>query len=72
MLFGSGMSDGNSHSTQNLPLVLAGGLGRGGRHLRYPDETPLPNLHLTVLEWLGTPADRLGNSTGPLDQLSIA
>jgi len=71
LLYGSGMSDGNAHSTENLPLVLAGGAGGGGRHIRYPQDTPLPNLHLTLLDWLGTPVDHLGNSTGTLKHLSL-
>ena len=72
LLYGSGMSDGNSHSTENLPLVLAGGAGVGGRHLRFAGETPLPNLHVTLLDWLGVKVDHLGNSTGPLSPLSLA
>jgi hypothetical protein len=39
---------------------------RGGRHLKYPDDTPLPNIHLTLLDRLGTPVDHLGDSTGEL------
>lgn len=73
LLYGSGMSDGNLHATEDLPLVLVGrGAGKGGRHLRYPGDTPLPNLHLTLLEKLGTPVDSLGDSTGALEHLSLA
>jgi hypothetical protein len=73
LLYGAGMSDGNLHATENLPLVLMGsGAGKGGRHLRYPGTTPLPNLHLTLLDKLGTPVDHLGDSTGELEQLSLA
>jgi hypothetical protein len=67
VLYGSGMSDGNSHSPNDLPVVLAGGgIGRGGRHLKFSKETPLPNLHLTLLDWLGVPVEKLGDSTGAL------
>jgi hypothetical protein len=72
LLYGSGMSDGNSHSTENLPLVLAGGASGGGRHLRFTGDTPLPNLHVTLLQWLGAPVDHLGNSTGTLQPLSLS
>jgi len=72
LLYGSGMSDGNAHATTNLPLLLVGGgTGRGGRHLRYPGNTPLPNLHLTLLDSLGVPVDSLGDSTGRLEHLSL-
>ena len=40
--------------------------GPGGRHVRYPAETPLANLHLTLLDRLGVPAESLGHATGPL------
>jgi hypothetical protein len=67
LLYGSGMSDGNSHSPYDLPVVLAGGgVGRGGRHLKFGRETPLPNLHLTLLDYLGAPIEHLGDSSGPL------
>ena len=42
----------------------------GGRHLRYPDETPLTNLYLTVLQKLGVPAESIGDSTGVFKELS--
>ena len=67
LLYGSGMSDGNAHATDNLPLlVVGGGVGKGGRHLRYPGDTPLPNVHLTLLDKLGVPIDSHGDSVGPL------
>jgi len=43
---------------------------KSGRHVRYPLDTPLANLHVTVLDKLGVPVDRLGDSTGRLDLLS--
>jgi len=73
LLYGAGMSDSNQHSNRALPLVVfGGGAGRikGGRHIRYPEGTPIANLHLTMLDKLGLPLDRIANSTGPLDLLS--
>ena len=70
LLFGSGMSDSNRHLPLNVPTLVVGGRSaglRGGRHLRYPDGTPLANLQLTLLDRVGVPLGRLGDSTAPLD-----
>ncbi|MGE0451467.1 MAG: DUF1552 domain-containing protein [Vicinamibacterales bacterium] len=74
LLYGAGMSDGNLHATSDLPLVLLGGGAgnKGGRHVRYPAETPLPNLHLTLLDRLGVHIDSLGDSTGELEHLWLS
>jgi hypothetical protein len=74
LMYGSGLSDGNLHTMDNLPLVLAGGglSGNKGRCIRYPAGTPLTNLFLTMLDKLGTPVDNLGDSTGKLNLLSVA
>ena len=74
MLFGSGLSDGNSHLHENLPMLLVGGAGgriKGGRHLRYPERTPMANLFLTVLDTLGVPVEKLGDSNGKLNLLPV-
>ena len=65
LLYGGGLSDGHRHSSENLPILLVG--GAGGRHVRCPDATPMSNLHLTVMDRLGLPAERFGTSTGTLD-----
>jgi len=74
ILYGSGMSDANVHNVQNLPILLVGGADqvKGGRHLRYPKDTPLTNLYLTMLDKLRVPVENLGDSTGKLELLSIA
>ncbi|MBI2822693.1 MAG: DUF1552 domain-containing protein [Acidobacteria bacterium] len=75
ILHGSCLSDGNQHKHDNLPVLLVGGaVGRqfkGGRHLRYPEDTPMPNLYLTLLDSLGTSVDQLGDSNGKLDLLPV-
>ena len=71
--YGCGISDGNQHLHVNLPVLVAGGAaGRieGGRHLRVAEETPLTNLQLAVLEKLGVPTEKLGDSTGVVKHLS--
>jgi hypothetical protein len=65
--YGAGMCNGN-HLPENLPLVVVGDLGTpGGRHITYPGETPLANLHTTVLQRLGLRVERLHDATGALD-----
>ena len=75
ILYGSGLGDGNLHLSNNLPILLAGGgAGRmkGGRHIKYPLDTPLTNLHLTMLDIAGVAVDKLGDSTGKLELLSVS
>jgi hypothetical protein len=69
MLYGSGMGDGNLHRHHDLPLVVVGGgCGQlaGGRHLRYPNDTPMMNLGLSLLDKVGVELERIGDSTGRL------
>ena len=73
LLYGAGISNSDRHSHGPLAtLVLGGGAGtiKGGRHLVYPDDTPLTNLHVTLLNMMGVPAEKLGDSTGQLKELS--
>jgi len=69
ILYGSGMSDGNSHNHDPLPIVLAGRAGgtlQGNRHIRQMQVTPMSNLLLAILDKLGCPEERFGDSTGRL------
>ena len=73
IMCGGGLSDSNKHTHDNLPVLLVGGDSdqvRGGRHLRFSSDTPLANLHLSVLNAVGVPTEQLGDSTGKLDLLS--
>jgi hypothetical protein len=66
MMYGYGMAESNTHSQADIPLVLAGGGNgtiRGGRHIRFQD-TPLANLHVTLMDNMGVRVDRHGDSTG--------
>lgn len=73
ILFGSNMGDANTHDNTNLPLLLAGGGLRHGRHLAYSREfnRPLSNLFVTMLQWLGVETDRFGSSDGELSELTL-
>jgi hypothetical protein len=67
---GSGMSDGNAHSPDNVPILLGGrggGTIRGGRHISSEKNTPLCNLYVSLLERLGTPLEQFGDSTKALE-----
>jgi hypothetical protein len=62
-----------SHNHNNLPVVLAGRGGKAikpGRHLRHDDNTPLCNLYVSMLDAMGVPTDRFGDSTGRLSGLA--
>jgi hypothetical protein len=72
ILFGSNMSNSNLHNHFPLPNVVVGnaaGNHKGGRHLKYPDHTPMTNLVLSMLDKVGVPMDTLGDSTGRAEAL---
>jgi hypothetical protein len=67
ILFGSGMSDSNSHSALDVPLLVAGGAGgriKGGRHLAAPKDSQLANAMLDMAQKFGAEIDQFGVSTG--------
>jgi hypothetical protein len=71
LMYGAGMSDSQQHAYDDLPILLFGGGLKGGRHLRF-NETPLANLHMTLLDRLGVhTVERMGDSTGRLEHLSL-
>jgi hypothetical protein len=74
-LYGTGISDSNTHFYDDLPIAIVSGKAagiRGGRYVRYPQGTPLANLHVTLLDKLGVEVATFGDSTGKLDNLSGA
>ena len=73
VMFGASIRDGNRHTEENLPMLLAGrgkGAIRPGRRLRAPAKTPLCNLYVSLLDRMGIKVDSFGDSTGPLQGLS--
>jgi hypothetical protein len=69
LVYGSGIGDGNRHNHDELPILLVGkggGTIQTGRHLKFPKETPLMNLYLSLFDRLGCPTERFGDSTGRL------
>ncbi len=69
IVYGSGISDGDRHNHDDLPIILAGGGGgrvRGGRHLSYDKETPLCNLYADLATAMGNTTQTFGDSNGSL------
>jgi hypothetical protein len=72
ILYGSNMSDSQTHDHYPLPLAIVGGGGgtvQGGQHLRYADRTPASNVLLTMLRRAGAPAESIGDSTGEFTEV---
>jgi len=69
-LYGAGIGDPNAHDHNNLPTLVAGGKIGGGRHIVYTKNTPVANLHLSLLDIAGVPAERFGDATGRLNYLT--
>jgi hypothetical protein len=74
VVYGSGISDGNRHNHDELPILLAGrggGTIASGRHVRVAKETPIANLYLSLLDRMEVPTAAIGDSTGRLESLSL-
>jgi len=74
VFLGSNLGDGSSHSTRNLPVLLAGGGFGHGQHLIFDPNNPPPlcNLFVSMLQRLGLETDQFGTSTGTLTGLDMA
>lgn len=73
VFLGSNLGDGSSHSTKNLPVLLAGGGFRHGQHLAFDPDHPPPlcNLFVSMLQRLGLETDSFSTSTGTLTGLDM-
>ena len=72
IVYGSGIGDGNRHNHNDLPVLLAGHGGgslQPGRHVKFERDTPMANLYLSMMERVGAPTERLGDSTGLLKNI---
>ncbi len=72
IVYGSGLSDGNRHTHEDLPVLVVGrgGAFHMGRHIVYPRDTPMTNLYLTLLDRVGVRPEKLGDSTGEIAELT--
>ncbi len=73
VFLGSNLGDGSSHSTKNLPVLIAGGGFKHGQHLAFDPDNPPPlcNLYVSMLQRLGIETDRFSSSTGTLTGLEM-
>jgi hypothetical protein len=71
VVYGSGLSDGNRHTHEDLPVMLVGkgGSFKLGHHITYPQGTPMTNLYLTLLDRMGVQPEKIGDSTGMIEHL---
>ena len=73
IVYGAGISDGNKHNHEDLPIILAGrggGAFKPGRHIFFKPGVPMTNLYLTLLDRMGVHPEKIGDSTGKFDHLS--
>jgi hypothetical protein len=69
LVYCSGLSDGNRHRHDDLPVIVAGRGGgklNPGRHVNLGSNTPMTNLYVSLLHHLGASVERFGDSTGPV------
>ncbi len=73
VLYGSNFGDANKHTTDNMPVILAGGGFRHGQHLAFDRQRnyPLPNLFVSMAQRLGVETDRFASSTGTMRGLEL-
>ena len=75
IVYGAGLSDGNRHTHENLPVMIVGGGGntiKGGRRITYRKETPISNLYLSMMDRMNVKIEHFGDATGRIDGLNLA
>ena len=68
IIYGAGISDGNRHNHDELPLLLVGGNNKG-KHFRVEKEKPMCDLFVSMLHKHGINAHTFGDSSGELNVL---
>jgi hypothetical protein len=75
IVYGAGLADGNRHTHEDLPTLIAGSGGKffkTGRRIVYRKETPMCNLFVTMMDRMGVNVDYFGDSTGRISGLDLA
>lgn len=74
LVYGGSLRDGNKHEHHDLPILVAGRAGGAinpGRSVKWPVETPMANLFVSLLNAAAVPTEKFGDSTGPLANLKV-
>ncbi|WP_238325926.1 DUF1552 domain-containing protein [Bryobacter aggregatus] len=74
IVYGAGLSDGNRHTHEDLPTIIAGRAGgyiKPGRRITSRRETPMSNLYLTMMDRMGVKVEHFGDATGRLNGLDL-
>jgi hypothetical protein len=66
LMAGASLADPNRHDHRALPVIVAGGLIKGNRHVTVDKDTPMTNMMLALMDTLGIQVDKIGDSTGRL------
>jgi hypothetical protein len=71
VLLTSNLGNGSKHDNRNMPVLLAGGRFKHGRHRAFDRRRnhPLPNLFVNLLQQVGLEEDRFASSTGTVTGL---
>ena len=75
IMYGAGLSDGNRHTHEDLPTIIAGRAGgyiKPGRRISFRRETPMSNLYLTMMDRMGVHVEHFGDATGRVAGLDLA
>jgi hypothetical protein len=75
IVYGAGLADGNRHTHEDLPTLIAGRGGKlikPGRRVMYRKETPMCNLFLTMMGGMGVEMDHFGDASGRLTGLDLS
>ena len=70
VMAGASLADPNNHDHRGLPVIVAGGLMKGNRHVIAPKDTPMANLMLSMMDTLGVNCHSIGDSSGRLSTYS--
>jgi len=73
VLYGSNFGDASKHTTDNMPVLVAGGALRHGKHLAFDRKSnyPLPNLFVSMLQSMGIETDKFASATGTMTGLDL-
>lgn len=73
VMYGGALCDGNQHGHENVPTLLVGranGRFSPGRHVIFPQGTPITNLYMALLDQMGVHPEAMGDSNGKVEHLT--